>query len=94
MESADKGNEPTPNVLLMLALAVGMWGLLYLGLRAAGPGRNPDIAVEAESVPQLANLSNQPQVTLPTRTRAKATRQRRFGPSLAARVFSRSTSLN
>jgi hypothetical protein len=59
MESADKGNEPTPNVLLMLALAVGMWGLLYLGLRAAGPGRNhSDIAVEAESVPQLANLSN------------------------------------
>ena len=96
MEGANKANEPVPNVLLMLAMAAGMWGLVYLGVASVWPREvnRPSVAVERENVPHLASLTNQPQAKLPTRNKLKAKRKRRMGPSLAERVFKPSTSLN
>jgi hypothetical protein len=89
-------DERLPKVLLMIAIAAGMWGLVFLGAASVWPRQvsNPDKS-EGEHVPQLASLADQPQPEyLPTRARAKANRQRRLGRSLAARVFNPSTSLN
>lgn len=98
MKSGDKENALTLNTPLILAMAVslGMWGLLYLGGASVWSRlvNHSEVAVEERSTPQLASLTDQSQVKLPARSRVKATRKRRFGPSLAARVFNRSTSLN
>ena len=100
MESPDNLNEPAPNVGLGLAVAValslGLWGLIYLGAASVW-SRLVDhsvIAVEREGVPHLASLADQPRAQLPTGIRVKATRKRRRGPHLAARVFNPSTSVN
>jgi hypothetical protein len=100
MESLDKAHEPAPNVLLGFTLAAGlsvaMWGLLYLGVASVWPRQvnRPDVAVEGQAVPHLASLANQPRAHLPTRTRVKTARKRRRGPSMVARIFNPSTSLN
>jgi hypothetical protein len=92
-----KANEPATNVVLMLAIAMslGMWGLLYLGAASVWSRlvNHTDVAVEGHSIPHLASLADLPQVRLPSRTRAKTARKRRLGPTLAARVFNRSSSL-
>jgi len=100
MESPDNLNEPTPNLRLGFAVAVGlsaaMWGLIYLGVASAWLwlANRPDISVEGQGVPHLASLADQPRAQLPTGTRVKATRKRRRDPHLAARVFNPSTSVN
>jgi hypothetical protein len=94
VESAKRSEHP--NVLLIIAMAAGAWGLVYLGAASVWPRQvnNPDKS-EGEHVPQLASLADQSQQEyLPTRSRAESTRRRRPGQSLAARVFSSSTSLN
>jgi hypothetical protein len=99
MESPDNLNEPARNLRLGLAVAVGlsvaMWGLVYLGVASVWRLANrPYIAVEGQGVPHLTSLGNQPRAQLPTGTRVKATRKRRRGPYLAARVFNPSRSVN
>ena len=102
-----KANAPAPNVGLLAAIAVslGMWALLYFAATgvwvrmaydrdlARGPGSSESVAVERQSVPQLASLTDHPQVKLPTQTsrRPKNTQRRQHGPSFAARAFSRSS---
>jgi hypothetical protein len=96
MERTDQANEPAPNVLLMLAMAAGMWGLVYLGVASVWPRGvdRSDLAVEGRHVPQLASVTDQPVAKLPTRTTVKTKRKRRVGPSFAQRVFGPSASLN
>jgi hypothetical protein len=91
-----KANVPAPNVGLLVAIAMslGMWGLLYLGAVNLWSlvVNQPQVAIEGRSVPQLASLTDNPQVKLPTQTgrRPKNTQKRRHGPSFAARTFGRS----
>jgi hypothetical protein len=94
MHSTQKANEPAPKVYVMLAMAAGMWGLLYLGAATVWPRDRSDLTVEGRHAPQLASLTDHPKVRLPTRTKVKAKRNRRIGPSFANRVFRSSTSLN
>jgi hypothetical protein len=100
MESPDNLNEPAPNLRLGLAVAMGlsaaMWGLIYLGVASVWPRQTnrPDLAVEGQGVPHLASLADQRRAQFPTGTRVKATRKKRRGPHLAARVFNPSTSVN
>jgi hypothetical protein len=94
MQETDEAGQPAPNVLLMLAMAVGTWGLVYLGVASLWPRQGPTLAVESVHALQLASLTDRPQVKSPTRTGVKAKRTRRIGPSLAQRVFRPSTSLN
>jgi hypothetical protein len=102
-----KANAPAPNVGLLAAIAVslGMWALLYFAATgvwvrmaydrdlARRPGASESVAVERQSVPQLASLTDYAQVKLPTQTgrRPKNTQRRQHGPSFAARAFSRSS---
>ena len=91
-----KANAPAPHVGLLVAIAMslGMWGLLYLGAVNLWSlvVNQPHVAIEGRSVPQLASLSDNPQVRLPIQTgrRQKSTQRRRHGPSFAARAFGRS----
>jgi hypothetical protein len=94
MHSTQEANEPAPKVYVMLAMAAGMWGLLYLGAATVWPRDRSDLTVEGRHAPQLASLTDHPKVRLPTRTKVKAKRNRRIGPSFANRVFRSSTSLN
>jgi hypothetical protein len=92
-------NEPAADVRLGFAVALGLslaiWGLLYLAVASVWPTPNhPDLIVEGESVPHVASLADQPRAQMPTRTKRKAKRQNRPGPSLAVRVLRSSTSLN
>ena len=102
MEDTD---ERGPNVLLMLAMSLGLWGLLCLGIASAWPRQvgNPDIAgreavpvpsMQGHAMPQLVSLGEQPLLQRPTRTRVKVARNRRWGPTLAARVFKVATSVH
>jgi hypothetical protein len=100
MENPDNLIEPAPNVglglVVAVALSVGLWGLIYLGVASVW-SRLVDhsvIAVDGENVPHSASLVDKPRAQLPTQTRVKATRKRRRGPHLAARVFRPSTSVN
>jgi len=94
MHSTQKANEPAPKVYVMLAMAAGMWGLLYLGAATVWPRDRSDLTVEGRHAPQLASLTDHPKVRLPARAKVKAKRNRRMGPSFANRVFGSSTSLN
>jgi hypothetical protein len=94
MQGTDHADHPAPNVLLMVALALGMWGLVYLGAASLWPRQSPALAVESVHAPQLASLTAPPQMKSPMRTGVKAKRTRRIGPSLAQRVLRPSTSLN
>jgi hypothetical protein len=85
---------PGPNVLLIaVAMSLGIWGLLYLGVASIWSrlANQSHIAVEGEVVPQIANLTDQPKMNFPARTKVKNTRKRWLGPALAARVFHRSS---
>jgi hypothetical protein len=97
MTHSEKAYESAPpNVLLLLAMTAGMWGLVYLGVvsvwsRTTNHSGSPD----RERVPQLATLTDQqPQVKSPARTRMMAKRSKRVRPSFAERVFRSSTSIN
>lgn len=97
MENA-KANALTPGLLVLaFTMSSGMWGLLYLGAASVRSRlvNHPHVAVEGQIDPPLASLSDYSQAELPTRTRARVekTRKRRLGPTYAARVFSRSSSL-
>jgi hypothetical protein len=94
MQGLHKANEPAPKVYVMLAMAAGMWGLVYLGAASVWPRDRANLAVEGGHTPQLASLADHPKVKLPTRGRVKAKRKRRMGSSFANRVFRSSTSLN
>jgi hypothetical protein len=90
MAGGERGNEPTPNVLLMFAIAAGMWGvvyLLYVGVANVWRRASPTIAIERKHVPQFASLANRPQVERPARTRTKARQMGRKRQVLAYRVF-------
>ena len=50
--------------------------------------------MQGHALPQLVSLTEQPLLQRPTRTRVKVARNRRWGPTLAARVFKVATSVH
>jgi hypothetical protein len=82
------GNSP-PNVLLMVAMAFAAWGLVYMVVISVWSWHSHRSQTFTESVhlPQVAALAATPAAQLPIRKRAKASRRRQHGTSLAARVF-------
>jgi hypothetical protein len=100
MSHSDRGNETDPNVLLMLAIAAGMWGavyLLYLGAANVWPSGSATFATEGSHVPQLASLADKPgaiRVKRSVRTKSKTMRAKRTRLAFANRVFRASVSPN
>jgi hypothetical protein len=100
MSHGKRGNESDPNVLLMFAIAAGMWSvvyLLYVGATSVWPSSSPSIATEGRHVPQLASLADRPrasQIKRSVRTKAKTVRERRTRLAFANRVFRASVSPN
>jgi hypothetical protein len=91
MAHGERGNEPNPNVLLMFAIAAGMWGVIYLlyaGVANVWSRGSHTIVIERRHVPQLASLAHRPQVERPARTKTKARQKRQ---ALAYRLFGPST---
>jgi hypothetical protein len=90
---------PPYNLLLMLALAAGSWGLIYVAAVGLWPHRaiEPAVAVAAldePEAPPLASLPEGSQVKLRRETGKRLKRRTHRGPSVAMRVFRRATSLN
>jgi len=100
MHCPDGTRIPTCNVVLMLALAAGSWGLIYAAVVGLWPHRavDPRVAVAAHDVlreaPPLATLPDGLQVRLRRETGRRLKRKKRPGPSLALRIFRQATSLN
>ena len=81
----ERAGNPTPNVLLMLSMALGRGGSCTWQRQAFGLGE-----LESKHHQQVAAASavadkGEPKVS--TRRRAKVNRRRPHGTSLAARVF-------
>ena len=99
MHCPDGTRIPTYNLLLMLALAAGSWGLIYVAAVGLWPHRaiGPAVAVVANdewAVPPFASLPDKLQVKLQRKTGRRLKRKKHQGPSLALRVFRQATSLN
>lgn len=90
---------PPCNLLLMLALAAGSWGLIYVAAAGLWPHRaiDPVVAVAAHAEPQaspFANLPDGSQVKSRRETGKRLKRRTHRGPSVAMRVFRLATLLN
>jgi hypothetical protein len=99
MHCPDGTRIPTCNLLLMLALAAGSWGLIYVAAVGLWSHRVIDRAVavaahDVQELPPLASLPDGLHVKLQRETGKRQKRKRRQGPSLALRVFRQATSLN
>jgi hypothetical protein len=99
MHCPDGTRIPTYNLLLMLALAAGSWGLIYVAAVGLWPhhaiGRAVAVAAHDErAVPARASLPDGLQVKARRETGKRLKRKRHQGPSLALRVFRQATSLN
>ena len=88
----ERAGNPTPNVLLMLSMALGAWVLVYVAAASVWSWRTDrsEIVTESKHHQQVAAASavadkGEPKVS--TRRRAKVNRRRPHGTSLAARVF-------
>ncbi len=109
MQSYERLNEPPPDVLRMVGLAVGLWAVI--GMAAAGmwprqqpgppPGGGPRLVMEA-ALPALVYAPLPPELATrpmrakppPAARKVKAQARRRGGPSLAMRVFSSRNAVN
>jgi len=87
----ERAGNPTPNVLLMLSMALGAWVLVYVAAASVWSWRtdHSEIVTESKHHQQVAAIAvadkGEPKVS--TRRRAKVNRRRPHGTSLAARVF-------
>ena len=84
----DRARNPPPNVLLMVAMALAAWGLVYMAATSVWSWhtRLSRTIIESEHHPQVAIIADRPEAR-PTRRRAKISRRRPRRTSLAARVF-------
>ena len=99
MHCPDGTKIPNRNLLLMLALAAGSWGLIYVAAVGLWPHRAIGRAIEVvahdeREVPSFASLPDKLQVKLRRETGRRLKRKKHQGPSLAMRVFRQVTSLN
>jgi len=85
----ERAGNPPPNVLLMVAMAFAAWVLVYMVVVSVWSWHShPSVTItESEHRPQVAALADRPAAQLPIRKRAKVSRRRQHGTSLAARVF-------
>jgi hypothetical protein len=88
-EHMERAGNPTPNVLLMLSMALGVWVLVYVAAASVWSWRTnrSEIVTESKHHQQVAAVSDKGGAKLSTRRRAKVSRRRPHGNSLAARVF-------
>jgi hypothetical protein len=89
----ERAGNPTPNVLLMLGMALGAWALVCVAAASVWSWRTDrsEIVTESKHHQQVAAavtpVVDKGEPKLSTRRRAKVNRRRLHGTSLAARVF-------
>ena len=90
----ERAGNPTPNVLLMLSMALGAWVLVYVAAASVWSWRTDpsEIVTEGKHYQQVAAagvavVADRGEPKVSTRRRAKVNRRRPHGTSLAARVF-------
>jgi hypothetical protein len=90
----ERAGNPTPNVLLMLSMALGAWVLVYVAAASVWSWRTDrsEIVTESKHHQQVAAAAvtavadiGEPKHS--TRRRARVNRRRPHGTPLAARVF-------
>jgi hypothetical protein len=99
MHCPDGTRIPNRNLLLMLALAAGSWGLIYVAAVGLWPHRAIGRAVavvahDEREVPPFASLPDKLQGKSRRETGRRLNRKKHQGPFLALRVFRQVTSLN
>jgi hypothetical protein len=96
MERTEDSTEPPPNVLLIVAMAAGIWVLMFLGAASvwSWQARPSDIGIETEYVPQFASIIDRSSAKLATRIGAKSNRKKHSRTSLATRLFRPTVSVN
>jgi len=85
----DRAGNPPPNVLLMVAMALAAWGLLYMAATSVWSWHTQlsKTIIESKYSPQVATFADKPEAKS-IRRHAKVSRRRRLRrTSLAARVF-------
>jgi hypothetical protein len=84
----DRAGNPTPNVLLMVAMALAAWGLLYMAATSVWSWHTQlsKTIIESKYSPQVATFADKPEAKS-IRRHAKVSRRRLRRTSLAAPVF-------
>jgi len=87
-ERMDRAGNPPPNVLLMLAMALAAWGLVYMAATSVWSWHTElsNTTIESVHSPQIATIAEKPEAK-PMRKRAKVNRRRPRRTSLTARVL-------
>ena len=89
-ERMKREGNPTPNVLLLLSMALGVWALMYVAAASVWSWRTDhfEIVTESKHHQQVAAaIADRNEARMPARRRARVNRRRPRGTSLAARVF-------
>jgi hypothetical protein len=83
------GGDRPPNVFVMIAMALGVWVLVYITAASVWSWhtRHPETVTESEHHQQVGALDARKEAGFPARKRAKVGRRRQQRTSLAARVF-------
>jgi len=83
------GGDRPPNVFAIIAMALGVWVLVYIAAANIWSWHtpHPEIMTESEHHQQVAALDAKEDARLPARKRAKVGKRRQHRTSLAARVF-------
>jgi len=73
----DRAGNPPPNVLLMLAMALAAWGLVYMAATSVWSWHTElsNTTIESVHSPQIATIADKPKAK-PMRKRAKVNRRR------------------
>jgi ABC-type lipoprotein release transport system permease subunit len=85
----ERAGNPTPNVLLMLSIALGVWALVCVAAVSVWSWQThrSEIVTESNHHQQVAAVSDKGEAKFSTRRHAKVNRRRPHSTSLAARVF-------